>query len=175
MTAKKQNIARRIGGNTGDIPANFRMAFRELASGGLSNIVTSKFYRTAPVGCPPGAGDFVNGALTGIWDGSPLELLDLCKKIEEMAGRPAAHDKNSDRPLDLDIILFGDMTFKADKLSIPHSEAAKRLFVMLPLADVASSWPFPGQGGRTVSGILSCLASSDQSAYRAMISSVMSI
>lgn len=172
--SEKQRVALAVGGNTGDISANFRMAFKELEAGGLCNIRTSKFYRTSPVGCAPDAQDFINGALVGGWGGTPEELLALCKKIEEKAGRPATHDKNSDRTLDLDIIFFGDRTYKSGDLTIPHPEAAKRLFVMVPLADVAGGWLFPGRN-LSVKNFLDRLASAERSAYLSIISSVISI
>ena len=172
--SEKQRVALAIGGNTGDISATFRMAFKELEAGGLCNIRTSKFYRTSPVGCPPDAQDFINGALVGGWAGTPEELFELCKNIEEIAGRPLNHEKNADRPLDLDIIFFGDRVYRGKNLLIPHKEAANRLFVLVPLADVASGWLFPGRN-LSVKNILDRLASTDRSNYISIISSVVTL
>ena len=172
--SEKQRVALAIGGNTGDISANFRMAFKELEAGGLCNIRTSKFYRTSPVGCSSDAQDFINGALVGGWGGTPEELFELCKKVEEMAGRPLDHEKNADRPLDLDIIFFGDRVYRRDGLTIPHPEAANRLFVLVPLADVAGGWLFPGRN-LSVKNLLDRLASADRSAYISIISSIVTL
>ncbi|OGV33808.1 MAG: 2-amino-4-hydroxy-6-hydroxymethyldihydropteridine diphosphokinase [Lentisphaerae bacterium GWF2_45_14] len=172
--SEKQRIAIAIGANTGDISANFRITLKELEAGGVGNIRTSKFYRTAPVDCPPDSQDFINGALIGTWGGSPEKLLELCKNIEEAAGRPSIHEKSSSRPLDLDIIFFGNKIHRSENLTIPHKEAAKRLFVLVPLADVAGGWLFPGKN-LSVKNILDNLASADRSAYISIISSVVTL
>jgi 2-amino-4-hydroxy-6-hydroxymethyldihydropteridine diphosphokinase len=83
--------------------------------------------------------------MTGIWGESLHELFETCKSIEVKAGRPEGHPRYASRPLDIDIIFFGNLVYHDKILTIPHREASERLFVLIPLADVASDWIFPGK------------------------------
>jgi 2-amino-4-hydroxy-6-hydroxymethyldihydropteridine diphosphokinase len=139
------DVALSLGGNTGDVPSAFRRALKKLQDGGLCEIRISSLYRTAPVGCEKGTPDFINAAVTGKWNGSPDSLHNLCLKIEVEEGRAADHVKYASRTLDLDIIFFGDMVHADSKITIPHREAKKRLFVLIPLAEIAGNRIFPGE------------------------------
>ncbi len=126
-----------FGSNLGDSGETFRMAFARLEKGGFKLEKVSSFLQTKPVGCEPGAPDFLNGVLTGFWSGTPEELLVLCQSIEVALGRPSDHPKNHSRTLDLDIILFGQETRNTPELEIPHPRAAAREFVWKPLLEIA--------------------------------------
>ncbi|MFZ2657407.1 MAG: 2-amino-4-hydroxy-6-hydroxymethyldihydropteridine diphosphokinase [Victivallales bacterium] len=134
-----------LGGNLGDVPDTFRKALGELESGGLAGVRISSLYTTPPVGCKPGTPDFINAAAAGQWRGTLEELHALCKKIEVNAGRPGDHARFDSRPLDIDIIFFGDLVYSDQNISIPHKEAARRLFVLIPLAELAGDRTFPGR------------------------------
>lgn len=150
MPENLTKIAISLGGNLGEVAANFRVAVAALAASGLDDIRTSRIIRTAPVGCPPGTPDFLNMALTGVWGGGARELLRTCRRIEVAAGRPAEHGFNQPRPLDLDLILFGDRVIaEPPELIVPHPRAAARRFVLAPLAEIAPDWVFPDSGRRT--------------------------
>ncbi len=149
----KKEVALSLGGNTGDVPLVFRRALEKLQSGGLCEIRISSLYRTAPVACAKGTPDFINAAATGKWNGSLDSLHSLCMKTEVEAGRPANHVKYASRTLDLDIIFFGDMVYTDGKITVPHKEAKHRLFVLIPLAEIAGTRIFPGEK-TTVSEIL---------------------
>ena len=138
-------IAIALGGNLGDVAAAFEQAASLLAAGGVGEIRRSGNYRTRPVGCAPGAPDFLNAALTGVWRGSAGELLKLCQRIEIELGRPARHGVNRDRPLDHDLILFEGEIIRSETLTVPHPRALERLFVLEPLAEIAPEWVFPEQ------------------------------
>lgn len=155
-----ERVALSLGGNLGDVPATFAWALRGLETGGLADVVLSPFYRTAPVDCAPGAPDFVNAAVVGLWPGDVWALHRRCKELELAAGRPAEHGLNSDRALDIDLILFGAATIDGGGLRVPHPRAAERLFVLVPLADVAADWIVPGTG-RTVGGLLDAFRGSE--------------
>lgn len=132
-----------LGGNLGDVAGAFTAAAQKLEAAGMINIKLSSFYRTAPVGCAPGAPDFLNAALTGDWPDSAEELVAACQKIERESGRAAIHGVNTSRTLDIDIILFGARIINSDTLRIPHPRAAQRLFVIAPLAEIAPEMIFP--------------------------------
>ena len=125
-----------LGGNLGDVPEAFRRACDALSRAGFRIRRFSSLFRTAPVGCEPGAPVFTNAALSGFWDGTAPDLLRLCQKIEADNGRPNDHAYHVSRTLDLDIILFGRETIRLPDLTIPHPEAARRDFVMDPLREI---------------------------------------
>jgi len=137
-------VALSLGGNLGNVPVTFENTIVELDMGGLKNIHRSSLYHTAPVGCAPGTPDFINAAITGIWSGSVEQLHELCKSLEVKFGRPRQHEHYGSRTLDLDIIFFGNELISTPELTIPHREAANRLFVLIPLAEIAPERQFPG-------------------------------
>lgn len=98
------------------------------------------------MGCEPGAPEFRNRSVLGIWDSSPEELLDLIQKIEVNAGRPADHPHWVSRPLDIDILVMGELKMNTARLTIPHPEIEKRDFVVLPSAEIAPELVIPGLG-----------------------------
>ena len=146
-------VALSFGGNTGDVPLVFHRALEKLRAGGLCEIRISSLYRTTPVGCAKGTPDFINAATTGKWNGSLDSLHSLCMKIEVEEGRPANHVKYASRTLDLDILFFGNMVYSDGKITVPHREAKQRLFVLIPLAEIAGTRLFPGEKS-TVAEIL---------------------
>ena len=149
-----------LGGNIGDIPAAFEYAASALEDAGFRELRRAGNYATAPVDCAPGTPDFLNTVFTGLWDGTAQELLSVCKRIEVAAGRPENHDRNASRTLDLDIVLFGDHVIEDKNLRIPHPEAENRLFVLVPLAEIASDWVHPVLGER-IDSILARLSATN--------------
>ncbi|MCH2206107.1 MAG: 2-amino-4-hydroxy-6-hydroxymethyldihydropteridine diphosphokinase [Lentisphaerales bacterium] len=138
-------VALAYGSNLGNRSENITLAVDKLKENGLGNICCSKHVVSKPVDCPQGSGDFLNGALTGEWQGSCRELLDLCQKIEGEVGRSKVREINSPRPIDLDILLFGEEMFAEEDLKVPHERMLQRGFVMGPLAEVAADWIIPGE------------------------------
>ena len=132
-----------LGGNLGDVPQTFAQAIQKLQRNGLTNITPSSCYTTAPIDCDENAPDFVNAALSGDWNDTPEKLLTLCKQLESEAGRPSQYKRNADRPLDIDIIFFGEEIVTSENLVIPHKEAHNRLFVMVPVAEIAPDFIHP--------------------------------
>ena len=125
-----------LGGNLGDVPAAFRRVCEALSNAGFRIRRFSSLLRTAPVGCEPGAPVFTNAALSGYWDGSASDLLRVCREIEADNGRPNDHAYHVSRTLDLDVILFGRETISLPDLTVPHPEATRRDFVMIPVREI---------------------------------------
>lgn len=50
--------------------------------------------------------------------------------------------KGGPRPLDMDIIVWGDVVMETDFLSLPHPRATKRAFVLIPLKEMAPDFVF---------------------------------
>lgn len=151
---KGEKVALSLGGNLGDVIKTFQKAAQRLEECGLYNVQISSFYRTTPVGCPSGTPDFINGAIIGIWPYDIHKLFHLCKELEREAGRTVESPHSVSRPLDIDIIFFGSLIFSNKTLTIPHKGACERLFVLIPLAEIAGKWIVPGYNS-TVNHILS--------------------
>jgi len=109
----------------------------------------SSLYETEPVGVPAEA-PFINAVAVIGFDGPPRALLDLCHCLERRAGRKGP---GPDRPLDIDIVLFGDAVVQEPDLVLPHPRFAERLFVLVPLAEVAPDRVLP-PGERTAGEML---------------------
>ncbi len=142
---KEKRTALSLGGNIGNVAANFHFAVKELEGNGLKNTRLSSFYKTTPLCCPPGTPDFLNAALTGNWERTAHALLDVCQEIEQKSGRSKFHGINLPRTLDIDIIFFGEDCFCDKRLTIPHKKAFRRFFVLAPLKEIAGDWTFPGK------------------------------
>lgn len=76
---------------------------------------------------------------------APMELLTLAKGIESKLGR-AFGKANAPRPIDIDILFYGDKVIKTSKLVIPHPRLAERAFVLVPLAEIAPDLVHPVNG-----------------------------
>ncbi len=77
----------------------------------------------------------------------------MLQRIEADAGRTRAALRNGPRPLDLDLLLYGDLVLGLPGLVLPHPRMASRRFVLAPLADLRPDLVVPGTG-RTVSALL---------------------
>jgi 2-amino-4-hydroxy-6-hydroxymethyldihydropteridine diphosphokinase len=136
-----------IGSNLADPVAQVRGAIIELA--GLpetSLIASSALYQTAPVG-PADQPDFVNAVVGLETRLGPRALLEALQGIERGHGRIRDGARWGPRTLDLDILLYGDLSLDEPGLQIPHPEMGRRAFVLVPLADVApGGLRVPGAG-----------------------------
>ena len=142
---KFHKVALALGSNVGDAEKTFAAAIKLLRENAFEVTAQAGIIRTAPVDCPAGTPDFANSALTGLFAGTPEELLQITQKIEQTLGRAADHGFHTPRTLDIDIILFGTEVMNSQKLSIPHIAAQKRDFVLIPLSEIAPDWVFPGE------------------------------
>ncbi len=133
-----------LGGNLGRVKETLRQAVEDLAAGGLRVEKISTLRTTAPVDCPPDSNDFINGAVAGYWPGSALELLRFCQRLESAAGRSVKREINAPRPLDIDIIVFGQQQISLPELIVPHPRLAERRFVLEPAAEIAPDCRVPG-------------------------------
>jgi len=124
-----------LGSNQGDRQAHIEAALARLNQvPGISVQRVSKLRETAPAG-PPQA-PFLNGACRISCALTPHGLLSVLKAIEVEAGRDLAAPRNSPRPLDLDILLFGEEEIDAKDLVVPHPRLWEREFVTAPLSEL---------------------------------------
>ncbi len=99
-------------------------------------------YKTSPVGMRSGAGEFFNSAMR-IRTSLPVEaLLSLCLSIETSLGRVRT-TINSDRCIDIDLLLFGECVVQRPGLIIPHPRLHLRRFVLTPLSEIAGEVKHP--------------------------------
>lgn len=130
-----------LGSNLGDREENLGRALALLA-GKVSLEDVSSIYETEPVGyeAQPLFLNLVCRISTVI---SPEELLLLAKDIEVGMGRVASF-ANAPRPIDIDILVYGNVIMEAQELTIPHPRLQDRAFVLIPLAEIAPNLVVPG-------------------------------
>jgi 2-amino-4-hydroxy-6-hydroxymethyldihydropteridine diphosphokinase / dihydropteroate synthase len=125
-----------LGTNLGNKLKNLHLAVNELSNGILRDIKTSIIYENKAL-LPDGAPDswdmpYYNMIISGKTDLSPDGLLLAIKNIEKKLGRELS-ERWAPRIIDIDILLYNDLTIQKENLQIPHAEMLNRPFVMLPL------------------------------------------
>jgi 2-amino-4-hydroxy-6-hydroxymethyldihydropteridine diphosphokinase len=114
---------------------------------------------TEPDNCPPGSPSFLNTVaeiMVESMEFPPLNLLGALEDFEIERGRSPIRERNSPRPLDLDIIYYGNYEYDQMGLIIPHCRAHQRRFVLEPLAGLHPELVLPGQT-KTVQELLAGL------------------
>lgn len=124
-----------LGSNLGDRVAMIEQACREMdASGKMRVVRTSSLWETAAMYVID-QDKFVNGACEVETSLSPVDLLNELQAIENKMGRVKVIDKGP-RNIDLDILLYDDLTFMDERLQIPHKLMLEREFVLRPLCEI---------------------------------------
>jgi len=127
-----------LGSNMGDRKAYFDRALHEIEARDIARLVTvSPLYRTSPVDYTDQAW-FLNGVVRVETFLSPRELLARLKQVETDLGRDAAGVRFGPRPMDIDILLYDDLVYSDEVLTLPHPRMDKRAFVLTPLCDIDS-------------------------------------
>lgn len=140
-------VAIGIGSNVGDRLSHIRKAIFQISERGIiSNVKISGVYET-PALLPETAPEewntsFYNCAISGNTDLKPEVLLNELKEVEKSLGR-IDRGRWGPREIDLDIICWGNLVYSSEKLTIPHPELHKRLFVIAPLAELLPDWAHP--------------------------------
>lgn len=152
-----------IGSNRGASIAIVLEAMQRLERFAAGVVHRSSLWRTSPVDCPPGAGDFVNAvaafeARPGL---TPEQLLAALKAIEREFGERDAALRNAPRELDLDLLLFDDQRRDSPDFCLPHPRAAQRRFVLEPAAEVVPDAVWPGTG-HTIRDLLAQLCTDER-------------
>ena len=109
---------------------------------------TSPTYSTEAVGMADGTPDFLNRVvevkLDPPWTTQPEATMQALLDIERQMGRTRVEGAVSSRPIDLDIVLWGDRILDLDGLVVPHPRMVHRRFVLQPLADLIPNFQIPG-------------------------------
>ena len=147
-------VALLLGGNQGDVKRTLQTAQQLINSRVGAVLRCSHRYESEPWGFPA-AQRFSNQALEGSTDLSPLEVLDACQGIERELGRNRAAEAiekassgaaYSSRPIDIDIIFYGDEVIDDERLTVPHPLLAEREFALQPLAEIMRRHRHPVTG-----------------------------
>jgi 2-amino-4-hydroxy-6-hydroxymethyldihydropteridine diphosphokinase len=144
-----------LGANLGDRLGSLRRAIEELAKFSAIETVSS-VYETVPVGFTDQP-LYLNAVVRLRTDLPPQALLHVMLTIEAELGRVRLFP-NAPRTLDLDLLFYDDRVIHTDSLTIPHPRAHGRAFVLMPLAEIASSLVHPVTGS-TIDDLLAKLGS----------------
>ena len=126
-----------VGGNLGNRLVNLKAAAHAItALPDCRRHRFSKLFETEAVDCAEPMA-FLNGAVTFETKLGPQRLLEKLQAIENRFGRTRPY-RNAPRPIDLDILIYGDHIINTINLQIPHPRMKQRLFVLRPLAEI---WP----------------------------------
>jgi 2-amino-4-hydroxy-6-hydroxymethyldihydropteridine diphosphokinase len=135
-----------LGSNLGDREQNLRAALALIRGLPQTNVTAvSPFLETDPVDAPPDSGPFMNAAAVLETALSAPALMQALLEIERSLGRnrTESQPKNSPRPIDLDLLLYGDMISSTPQLTVPHPRMHLRRFVLAPLAQIAPGMIHP--------------------------------
>ena len=132
-----------LGSNVGDRAAHLRAAVAALGEHGLVVEAVSSVYETEPVGEILDQPNFLNAAVRIRTELDPEDLLDLCKAIEVEQGRMLGGQRHGPRPLDLDLLLLGDLELRSDRLTLPHPQVTSRRFVLEPMLELDPELTLP--------------------------------
>ncbi|RUO58932.1 2-amino-4-hydroxy-6-hydroxymethyldihydropteridine diphosphokinase [Pseudidiomarina marina] len=118
---------------------------------------SSSLYTSTPMG-PSDQPDYVNAVACAETSLAPLDLLDLLQALESQFGRQRIRHWGP-RTLDLDILLYDDLTIDDPRLRIPHPGMTERDFVLVPLAELEPELTLPD--GRTIASLLANMTHHD--------------
>jgi len=130
-----------IGSNLGDREKNCSRSIDLLERNGIVVRQRSSLYETMPWGVKDQP-LFLNMVIEVETELKPQELLELLKNVEIEVGREKS-SRWGPRTIDLDILLYDDITLNEDTLTIPHPFLHKRDFVLIPLCEIAPDVKHP--------------------------------
>lgn len=132
-----------LGSNVGDPAEHLRVALALLGERGVEVEAVSSVYVTEPVGEVLDQPDFLNAAARVRTALEPEALLDVCKAVEAERGRSFEAPRHSPRPLDVDLLLLGEIELRTERLTLPHPEVRTRRFVLVPLLELDPELALP--------------------------------
>jgi 2-amino-4-hydroxy-6-hydroxymethyldihydropteridine diphosphokinase len=138
------NIALGLGSNMGDREKHLREAFASLRQRQIHVRKSASLYLTEPRDHMDQPW-FINTVAEVDTNLDPLKLLECCLAIEHEAGR-IRDELRGPRPIDIDILFYGDQQIRTGSLVVPHPRYADRRFVLVPLAELEPEFRDPASG-----------------------------
>ena len=132
-----------LGSNVGDRLRHLKDAVAALPAHGVEVLRSSSVYETEPVGLVLEQREFLNACLRVDTAVGPEELLDACKAVEHELGRAAGGERHGAREIDVDVLLIGGLTFKSERMTVPHPSILERRFVLVPLLELDPGLTLP--------------------------------
>jgi 2-amino-4-hydroxy-6-hydroxymethyldihydropteridine diphosphokinase len=133
-----------LGSNLGDRRALLQAAVEELWVHAVVVLASSSVYETEPVGEVRDQPAFLNACLRVETALAPEALLDACQAVERVQGRvlagEAGYVRHGPRPLDVDVLLYGEAPYSSQRLVVPHPALRERRFVLVPLEELGVPW-----------------------------------
>ena len=137
------NVFIALGSNQGDRELNLLRAIAEVGKlPGCRVTAVSHFYDTEPVGDIP-QDNFLNAAIRIETELPPDALLTELQRIETGVFGRKRGVQWGPRPIDLDILFYGEVVADGPMLTIPHPRLHERRFVLQPLADITPDFRHP--------------------------------
>jgi 2-amino-4-hydroxy-6-hydroxymethyldihydropteridine diphosphokinase len=124
-----------LGSNLGERRAHLQAAVDHLPGAGVRVLACSSTYDTDPVGELPDQPSFLNACVRVCTELEPLALLDAVKALERRLGREAGV-RHGPRPIDIDVLLLGELELEHERMSLPHAELLRRRFVLVPALEL---------------------------------------
>lgn len=148
-----------LGANEGDRLAQMRAAVQQLDAhaavrvAAVSPVYETEAHTIEPEDTQPA---FLNAVVQVETELSPEALLALCQHLERIAGRDRSANapRWGPRPIDLDVLTYGDDTRDTPALTLPHPRLAERRFVLRPWADLAPNLYVPSPFDASVQQLL---------------------
>jgi 2-amino-4-hydroxy-6-hydroxymethyldihydropteridine diphosphokinase len=130
-------------GSNIDPEENLRIATSELRRR-YGDLTISDVYQNAAVGFD--GDDFLNLVVGFESDDDPMTIHEHIETVHRMAGRQRGADRFSARPLDVDLLLYGDLVISEPPLQLPRSDVLEYSFVLRPLSEIAPEFVHPTTG-----------------------------
>lgn len=132
---KKKRVYLSLGGNKGQVLLCLKKALYCLSKQPqVTTLQVSHFYQTAPVQMNHSAW-FINAVCSFDTCLALKDVFEMTQRIEFKLGK-VKKPKNAARPIDIDLLFYGDQICQEEELEIPHPCWKERLFVLIPLADL---------------------------------------
>ncbi len=140
--AEMNNVYIGIGTNVGDRIENIQKVVSKFKKNYLiSKVYISSIYETVPYGNVKQE-NFYNAVIFLQTSMELLELFDFTKSVEKIIGRIKRVNWGP-REIDLDILLFNEMVFESENITIPHKDLLNRDFVLIPLLEIEDKLVHP--------------------------------
>lgn len=147
-------VALLLGGNRGDMKRTLQRA-QQLINERVGAVMRCSHRYLSPAWGFTDSEPFTNQAMEISTDHTPEEVLDLIQQIEDELGRNRAAEQvekaatgadYAARPIDIDIIFYGNQVISTDRLTIPHPHLAEREFALTPLSEIMRRFVHPITG-----------------------------